>query len=341
MPRDDFDALYSARERQKILFDYLLENTSEGHVVPTQQILSYLAEQYDIVNSDIKTLYNDLEMLRQSYGVEITYDFRLHGYWMRNPHFDPVEVRLLVESVQASRFITKAKARDLCGKLKAMTDRYTRSSLTGDTVNDDRIRSMNDSIINQVEAIHQAIRENRQISFRYYHYLPDRRNTKKYSRKGEQVFVSPFRLEWNDGFYYLYAYNGKKLTYYRVDRMENVLVQKWGREGKDLLTAQEKQVKKVKVFRSYSTKKVYDVSLRFVNHLAGAVIDEFGNDVWMTAIDEDHFSITVPVDVSPPFYAWVASFGHKVKILGPREVQEGMAKFLQDAQDMLKDEGNI
>ena len=143
---------------------------------------------------------------------------------------------------------------------------------------------------------------------------------------------------WNDGNYYLYAYDGKKFRTYRVDRMESIshpLLDK--REGGDEYDKKNLTAQKAKVFGMYHGKE-YNVRLRASNRIAHAVIDQFGKDIIMIPDDESHFTTNVAVEESPPFYAWIATFGKSIKILGPDAVIEGMKKFIGKVADMYKDE---
>ena len=197
---------------------------------------------------------------------------------------------------------------------------------------------MNDSVVKDADRIHQAIAEDCQIAFRYFHYTPDKSNPKSYSKDGKQYIVSPYALLWNNGNYYLYAYDGKKFRYFRVDRMERIsfpLPQK--REGKEAYKEKNITSQKAKVFDMYGGKE-YNVRIRFRKELADAVIDQFGKDVMMMPVDADHFTITVPVEVSPTFFAWIATFGRRVKILDPAPVVEKMRDFIQATADMYKDD---
>ena len=148
-------------------------------------------------------------------------------------------------------------------------------------------------------------------------YSPATGNEKNYSKDGQQLIVSPYALLWNNGNYYLYAYDGKKFRYYRVDRMERI--------SNPLAMSRGG--------------KAYDVRIRFRNELADAVIDQFGKDIQMFAVDAEHFTITAPIEVSPTFFAWIATFGRRVKILSPEPVVEKMRDFLQRSLDMYENDG--
>ena len=141
--------------------------------------------------------------------------------------------------------------------------------------------------------------------------------------------------------YYLYAYDGKKFRYYRVDRMERISQPlAMPREGRELYKEKDITSQKAKVFDMYGG-KAYDVRIRFRNELCDAVIDQFGKDIQMFAVDADHFTITVPVEVSPTFFAWISTFGRRVKILSPEPVVAKMWEFLQKSLEMYKNDGEM
>jgi predicted DNA-binding transcriptional regulator YafY len=193
--------------------------------------------------------------------------------------------------------------------------------------------------VKDADRIHEAIATNRKIGFRYFHYTPNKENPKSYSKNGSQYIVSPYALSWNNGNYYLYAYDGKKFRYFRVDRMERIsipLLEERG-GGKEY-DAKNLTHQKAKVFDMFGG-KAYDVRIRFRNELADAVIDQFGKDIQMFAVDAEHFTITAPIEVSPTFFAWIATFGRRVKILSPEPVVEKMRDFLQRSLDMYENDG--
>lgn len=322
--------------RLLLLKEYLQANAGKDRIVKRKEIEKYLTEKGFPVEK--KTLYSDFAVLDSVFGLHLEYDQHKKGYRLLNPPFEPYELRLLVDGIQSSKFITREKAREITEKIKTLAGKETKATLNRQTYVADRVRSMNDSVVKDADRIHQAIAEDSQISFRYFHYTPDRANPKNYSYDGNRVTVSPYALLWNNGNYYLYAYDGKKFRYYRVDRMERIsfpLLQK--REGKELFKEKNIISQKAKVFDMYGGKE-YNVRIRFRKELADAVIDQFGKDVMMMPVDEDHFTITVPVEVSPTFFAWIATFGRRVKILEPAPVVEKMRDFIQASADMYKND---
>lgn len=322
--------------RLLLLKEYLQANAGKDRIVKRSEIEEFLMEKDFSVEK--KTIYSDLAVLDDVFGLHLEYDQHKKGYRLLNPPFEPYELRLMVDGVQSSKFITKEKAREITGKIKALAGKDVVESLNRHAYVADRVRSMNDSVVKEADRIHQAIAEDCKISFRYFHYLPDSHNRKSYSKNGERITVSPYALLWDNGNYYLHAYDGKKFRNYRVDRMESIshpIPQK--RDGKELYREKNIVSQKAKVFDMYRGKE-YTVQIRFRNELADVVIDQFGKDVMMVPVDADHFTITVPVEISPTFFAWIATFGRRVKILGPVPVVEKMREFAEKVVEMYQDE---
>lgn len=328
---------YNIGIRLLLLKEYLQANAGKDRAVSRRELEEHLAE-HD-VKGGMKAIYADFAVLESEFGLHLEYDQSKKGWKLLNPPFEPYELRLLVDGIQSSKFITKSKADEITEKIKSLAGKETKATLNRQTYVADRVRSMNDSVVKDADKIHKAIRDDRKIAFRYFHYSPDRKNSKTYSKNGAKYIVSPFALIWNNGNYYLYAYDGAKFRYFRVDRMEQIsepLSDK--REGKDLFKERDITTQKAKVFDMFGG-DIYNVNIRFRNELADAVIDQFGKGVIMRPCDEEHFTVVVPVETSPPFFAWIATFGRRVKILEPEAVVEKMRDFLTKSMDMYKNDG--
>lgn len=315
------------------LRDYIYANADEKHAVRVDDIILYYKEK-EFENTSIKTVYSDLHALLSA-GIDIVYDEKAKGWILLNPPFEPYELRLIVDSIQSSKFITQSEAQKLTDKIQKNFGNGRRQNLNRQAYVYDRIRSKNDSVVKQTDRIHEAITADEKISFKYFHLKPDM--SKEYSKL---YVVSPFALYWNSGNLYLYAYDGKKFRYFRVDRMERIskpLLER--REGHDLFSTKSLTSQKAKVFQMYGG-KAYTVKMRFRNELTDAVIDQFGRNIMMMKTDKEHFTINAKVEVSPPFYAWIASFGRRAKIISPPEAVKGMRDFIEKVSDMYKDDGN-
>ena len=331
----------SSGQGVKLLYirDYLYHHATKEHPKNAKAIQKYLA-QHSIEASE-KTIYNDIVRLREAFAVPVEYNASKWGYYITKPEFEPHELRLMVDSIQASKFITQTEARTISQKITKLADVYTRSGLTDrHALVSDRVRSANEDVVREADRIHQAIANNRKIRFSYFHYTPNKDNPKKYTKNGDFITVSPYAMLWDNGYYYLYAYTDKgKFHTFRIDRMERIshpLQEE--RDGQKEFNAEALTAREYKVFQQFHGEKA-KVRVRFINRFAEAVIDQFGKNVMLIPIDEKYFTATLPVELSPPVFAWIATFGRRVKILSPEPVVEKMRDFLQRSMDMYKDEG--
>lgn len=334
------EQFYSSGERQYLLYKFFIENTRKGQVVKRKEIFDYLSS-FDIEVS-VNTFYEDIRIIENETKLKIEWDQHNQGYFVSNPTFEPAEVRLIVDSIQSSKFLTQRKADALTKKVKEnLTDKHTRADLNRQAFVAGRSRSMNESVINDTDKIYAAIATDSKIRFRYFHLEPNKERTRNYSKatNGEYI-VSPYALYWDRGYLYLYAYTDKKdFRYFRVDRMDNIRGPLGiTRDGKDEYKEDNIIRQKSKVFNMYGG-KTYDVRMSFSNHLASSVIDEFGDNIIMVPDgDGKNFTITAAVQVSPTFFSWISTFGRGAKILGPLEVVEKMKEFVDRLQDMYKDD---
>ena len=331
----------SSGQGVKLLYirDYLYHHATKEHPKNANAICDYLMTKG--IDASPKTIYNDILRLQIDFGVPVEYNASKWGYYITEPEFQPHELRLMVDSIQASKFITQTEARTISQKIVKLADVYTKESLTRNAFVSGRVRSMNDSVVKDSDRIHRAIAENRKIGFTYFHYTPNKQNPKQFSKKGDLYIVSPYALLWDNGNYYLYAYITEKNTFrtFRVDRMEritNPLPDK--RDGEKEFRSENITSQEYKVFQQYHGEQV-KVRIRFINRLADAVIDQFGKDTMLIPTDEKHFTATLPVELSPPFLAWVVTFGRAAKILSPELAIDEMRNFIEKVSDMYKDEG--
>lgn len=317
------------------LKEYIQANANRNNAVKREEMLTYLKnEGFQI---ERKALYNDLATLEAVFGLQVEYVAAKRGYILKNPPFEPYELRLMAESVQASKFITQEKANTICNKIrKNLADKHTQNKLTRKAYVAQRTRSQNDGVVEEADILQEAIEGNKKVQFRYFHYTPDKSKKKTYSKSGDLFIVNPFALYWDNSNYYLYAHDGTKFRYFRIDRMEKISSRIEDREFLEEYKEENVRHQKAKVFQMYGGKE-YTVKMRFRNELADQVIDQFGADITMIPTDNDHFTVKVPIQVSPTFYAWVSTFGRKIKILEPENVVNGMRNFLQKSLDMYKD----
>ena len=319
----------SPNQKLKLLYlmQLLLEKTDAQHPVSMEEIIRHLAAN-DIA-AERKSLYDDIEALRR-FGLDIGMTkAKPGGYYLASRDFELAELKLLVDSVQASQFITERKTLQLIKKLESLCSVHEARLIRRQVVVSGRIKHMNESIYYSVDAIHNGIAEDRQISFRYFEYTVAKR--KSYRHGGKTYVVSPYALMWDNENYYLIAYDAEagRIKHYRVDRMESIAVTEHSREGKEAFDAHDMGMYTHKNFSMFGGEEMA-VTMVFDNALVGVVLDRFGKSVPITKVDDAHFRITAQVAVSPQFYGWLFGLGTAAKVLAPAAVVDGMQKMLAD-----------
>lgn len=297
------------------LAQIMLERTDEEHYISMPEIMAALSE-YD-VTADRKSIYNDLRDL-SVFGIEVEGEpigNRYH-YHVTNRSFELPELKLLVDAIQSSKFITEKKSYALIKKLETLASKYDAQKLQRQVYVSGRIKTMNESIYYTVDAIHNAISENKKIKFQYFQW-----NAKKemeLRHNGAWYHISPWGLSWDDENYYLVGYDtdAGMIKHYRVDKMLHIKISDESREGKEHFKKLDMADYAKKSFGMFGGKE-QTVKLSVHNKLAGVIIDRFGKDVMMIPADEEHFNVNVDVRVSRQFLGWVFSLGSDIQIVGP------------------------
>lgn len=321
----------SANQKLKLLYlmKILLDKTDEDHSMTVNEMISELSD-YGI-KAERKSIYDDIEALRH-YGIDILMKkSKTYDYFIANRLFELPELKLLVDIVQSSKFITHKKSNDLIKKIESLTSIHQARKLQRQVYVANRVKTMNELIYCNVDTLHTAISENCQISFKYFEYNLEKK--KQYRNSGHVYIVSPYALSWVDENYYLISYYPKnpELTHFRVDRMTEIkLLEEPRRVLSDITGEKSLDIAEYskKVFNMFGGEEE-TVKLQFDNSLVNVVIDRFGKDVSLEKADENYFNVRVNVAVSSTFLAWVFQFGDKVKILSPDGVVKKYRDMLQ------------
>lgn len=317
----------SQNQKAKLLYlmKYLLEETDETHGISAAQMIAHLGALG--ISAERKSLYSDLETLRD-FGLDV---IKLGGrptlYAVASRDFELAELKLLVDLVQSSRFITEKKSLSLIRKLENLAGRHGAQQLQRHVFVRNRIKSMNESIYYNVDKLHEAITFDRQISFRYFDYSITKE--KIFRRDGARYQVSPYALTWDDENYYLIAHEAESelIKHYRVDKMSDIELEPEVRSNAADFDGKTLAEYSSKIFRMFAGDE-RKLRLRFANHLAGAVIDRFGKDVILNSKEDGSFTITADVVVSPQFYGWLCGFGDEVQLLWPEDVRADFIAYI-------------
>jgi len=315
----------SPNQKMKLLYlmQILLERSDEDHPLTVQELIQALAE-YDI-KAERKSIYSDLELLRQ-YGLDIeTRQSKTFGYYIASRQFEMPELKLLVDAVQSSRFITQKKSRELIQKLSSLTSKPQAKQLKRQVLVAERPKAINESVYYSIDTIHLAIHDGFKISFQYFDY--DLSKARAYRRNGAHYNLTPLALCWNDDNYYLICYNAKydDFNHYRVDRMSSVSI---STEKADKLDQGRFNVAEhmKRVFGMYGGELVR-AKLRFDQSLINLVLDRFGIDVPLHKVG-DCFEVSVEISESPVFLSWIVQFGDKAEIIAPDSLRESMRELI-------------
>lgn len=318
----------SSFQKLKILYvmEYLLRNSDENHPVTVAQLIAELASHG--ISAERKSVYDDIESLRD-YGVDIIQSGagKSSSYYVAGRDFELPELKLLVDSVQSSKFITYKKTMSLIKKIEGLASVYDAQALGRQVYVKNRIKTMNESIYYNVDEIHRGIAANRKIRFHYFEYTVQKE--RRFRRGGEWYEISPYALSWDDENYYLVGFDSELgiIKHFRVDKMADIDVTDEERDGQDSYAALDMGEYARKTFGMFTGEET-SVRLRFENDLVGAVIDRLGRDVVLIPDGDAHFTVRTNVIVSPQFFAWVCGFGNRAKILGPESVVEKMREHM-------------
>lgn len=325
----------SANQKIKILYllKIFLENTDEEHGMTLKELEEALAVMG--VKAERKTLYDDIETLRL-FGIDIE---KRKGiavtYHVVSRDFELPELKLLIDAVQSSKFISEKKSRELIDKLSSLMSRFDATKLRRQVYVANRVKSDNETIYYGVDEIHEAINQNKKISFLYFEW--NEKKEKVLRHEGKRYIVSPHALTWDDENYYMIGYDGdeEKIKHYRVDKMQKIALIDEKRDGDELFCGFDMALYSKKTFGMFGGVEE-SVTLRCKNRLAGVVIDRFGEDVTFLKSGNEHFEVHVKVHVSPLFFGWVLNFGDGIEIVSPNSVREKYSSLLKETLERYK-----
>ena len=315
------------KEKLLLLLHIFQRESDENHPLSVPKLLDKL--QANGILAERKSVYADVEILRKQ-GYDIVLQ-RGRGYYLGERNFQLAELKLLVDAVQSSRFITVKKSHELIHKLEQQTSAYGAQTLQRQVFVAGRVKSMNESVYYNIDAIHNAINEKRQITFRYFDYNICGRKVLRHN--GAIYQMSPYALLCSDENYYQTAYDGKaqEIKHFRVDKMLDIQVTELSRDGEEIYESFDLGRYASIHFGMFKGEE-RDVLLRCKNCFSHVIIDRFGEAVHITPEDDSHFTALVQVAVSPQFYGWIFGLGDGVTILGPVDVARGMKEQLEQIQ---------
>lgn len=324
--------LYLTKLRPLFVAQILLNNTDEDHLITIAEIMRHLHDEYGI-DSYRATIKTDIEML-QAAGMDIEFiKSSQNQYHILSRDFDIAELKILIDAVESSKFISKDKSKKLVDKISRLAGPFSSDKLKRNIDVERRVKADNEQVFYIVDAINEAINSGKQICFQYFEY--NVKKERKLRHNGYWYKLSPYRLVWNGDHYYVVGYceKHKDIASYRVDRMACV---------PDILEDDLRSYPKNfdldkhlnSMFHMYSTERK-EVTLICRNDTIDYIIDTFGEDVEVLAYDMENYRIDVEVAINKNFFTWVLGFDGKVKIKAPEDVKEQYKQMVLKAAQML------
>lgn len=322
---------YNQKMKLLHILRILNEKTDEKHYLTAAGLIEELEKEG--IQAERKSIYSDIEELIE-YGYDIIHiRSRINGgYYMGSREFELAELKLLVDAVQASKFITKKKSSELIKKIEKLTSVYEAKSLQRQVYVTNRIKTDNESVYYNIDDIHNAIQNNRRIKFQYMDWTITKEL--KPRKNGQCYEVSPYALIWADERYYMVGYSAadEEIRHYRVDKIGKVTILNEKREGMDNPGTFDVAAYSNKTFGMYGG-EAESVTLGFPENLIGVFIDRFGKDIDIRKREEGYLSVRVNVVLSGQFYGWIAGLGKNVKIMSPESVKLKYCDYLQEVLD--------
>lgn len=320
-------AVSKVKLRMLYIMKFLLENSDEKHTLSAVDI-NRMLQDYGM-SADRKTVYSDIETLREFQMDIVQTKGTNGGYYIGSREFEMPELKLLVDAVQASKFISRKKSEELIKKLENLTNVYDARLLQRNVFIYNRPKTGNETIYYNVVQIHAAILENRQIAYQYAEWTVQKKLVPK--RNGAVYKVSPWALTWDDENYYLIAYDevADVIKHYRVDKMQRVQVAEDVRVGREKFQDFDLAEFAKKTFSMYGGHEE-EITLLCRNEIVGVIMDRFGKDTMLIPDGKAHFRVHILVSVSRQFFGWVTGIGKEIQIAGPDNVKEEYKKYLQE-----------
>ena len=322
---------YNQKMKLLHILQVLKEKTDENHYLTAAQLIDELDKVG--IRAERKSIYSDINELTD-YGYDIIHvKSRTNGgYYLAGRDFELAELKLLVDAVQSSRFITKKKSTELIKKIEKLTSSHEAKNLQRQVYVTNRIKTDNESIYYNIDDIHNAIQNNKRIKFQYMDWTVSKEL--KPRKNGQWYEVSPYALIWAEERYYLVGYSAQdsEIRHYRVDKIGKVEFINEKREGMENPANFDVAAYSNKVFGMYGG-EAESVTIAFPEKLIGVFIDRFGKEIDIRKREEGYLSVRTSIVPSGQFYGWICGLGRNVKILAPEKVREEYCSYLEEVLD--------
>ncbi len=314
------------------IWEMLCRETDEDHPMPSTTIIKKLADMG--ISCDRRTLYKDIDALNENgYLVECNRS-RQNEYYVLERNFDPTELHILMDAVQAASFVTEEKTNELVNKIASLSGEKKAEILKSNIVAFNTVKSTNNRVYYSVNEILTAIETKKKIEFFYFDY--DISHNKVFRKDKQKYIVNPYATIFSNDSYYLLCYDDKHegMAHYRIDRMDTVrITDEPITKRADLKKFDVKKHKK-QVFNMFAGAECVPVTIRINKALIDAMFDRFGAGVKLKMINENEAELTAEVQISSAFIGWCVSFGNKLQVVSPTEVVDKVKAQIEELKNL-------
>ncbi len=274
------------KDRTLYVLKYLWKNTDEDHPATVSDILAAL--EAENIKVERHALMSDIEKLTE-FGIDIVcVKSSPNKYFIGQRTFELPELKLLVDAVESSRFISAAQSGRLVGKLCGVASTHQATELNRHLYIDGRVKSDSRTLYYTVDLIHKAINDRKRIRFKYIEYTAEKK--KVYKHNGCIYELSPYAMLWHDDRYYVLGYSERhgKIVKFRVDRIAKA-------EATDIPSVKEpadfEPVSYLKNIIAMYDGRMERVRLKCEADMMKVIIDCFGADVYTESLENGVFPL--------------------------------------------------
>lgn len=306
------------------LIELLRQHTDEQNPMTTSQVGAAMEAMG--IPCDRRIIKRDVDSLNElGYEVMVTTVGHENAYYIADRSFSIPELKILIDAVHASSFITEKKSEELIGKIAALAGSHRAEVLKRNMVCFNTRKHSNEKILYSVDTLEEAILTQKKVIFLYYDL--DENGERVYRRGGHHYVVEPIALVFNEDNYYLTCYSSRhdSTSNYRIDRMDGVKIIEEPCCEKAIALRDEVAAYTEQAFKMFGG-QLEDVVLEFDRSLIGPVYDKFGESVKMMPSGEDKIVAAVKVRISPTFWGWLFQFADQMCIISPQRLLDEYKK---------------
>lgn len=308
------------------LLELLRQRTDEQHPMTTNQVCAAMGEMG--IPCDRRIVTQDVAALNElGYEIMVTTVGHEKGYYIEDRSFSVPELKILIDAVQASSFITEKKTRELIEKIAALGGIHRAEVLKRNLVCFNTRKHSNEKILYTIDRLEEAIVTQKKVIFLYFDL--NEQGQRVYRRGGHHYVVEPVALVFNEDNYYLTCYSSRfdNTSNYRVDRMDAVQIIDEPCCEKAVSLRDQVAAYTEQAFKMFGG-QLEDVVLEFDRSLIGVVYDKFGENTPMMPSGENKCLASVKVRVSPVFWGWLLQFVGQMRILSPESMTDRLKEYL-------------